>query len=332
MQDLAKYCQVSTATISRVLNNNGRFSENTRKMVEAAMQELGYVPNDAAKNLRKQSTKIVGIFINTLLHETVTDVLNELQTILFEHGFIPIVCNIGKEGTREAAYFRVMQSMNVCCIFMIFLRTAYYTLEKKSNIPIVFIYKNPDFSEDLSDYYILETNDFQAGELAGRELIRSGAKNWAIVRYTTVGKSIPLGRELGFLNVLYHKNFMLDKTLSIIVEERDNFQVYAAINEHIKNGSVADGYFCVTDALALSLIQVLENNHYRVPEDVRVVGCNNLSCSHYGPHPITTIAHQVNAICAAGVELLENILSGIEIPTEMRQQTFDVSLIRRETT
>lgn len=332
MQDLAKYCNVSTATISRVLNNNGRFSEETRKTVETAIRDLGYIPNDAAKSLRKQSTKLVGIFINTFDHEIVTDALAELQRLLFEHGFTPIICNIGSEAERENDYFQMLQRMNVCGIFMLFLRTAYKSVKSDSPIPTIFIYKNPETYNAQEDHYIIETDDFQAGELAARELIRCGCRRPALARFTSPNKSIPLGRQIGFLNGMYRSNIPLDESLSIVIDSKDYQRMYAVINEQIEKGQVADGYFCVNDLLATCLIRVLEKHKYRVPEDVRVVGCNNMRCSIQSTKPITTISHQITPICEAGVDLLEHILRGDEIPPEQRQQTFGVTLIRRETT
>ena len=94
MQDVARLSGVSTATVSRVINQNGRFSPETEQRVRQVIRQLGFVPNQAAKDLRTQRSRLVGILVSRLSYEYVNSLVTKLEERLFEQGFIGIVCNI----------------------------------------------------------------------------------------------------------------------------------------------------------------------------------------------------------------------------------------------
>lgn len=328
---LAEYCHVSTGTVSRVLNNTGRFSKETRERVEEAIRVLGYVPNNAAVSLRRTQSRVVGIFVNTLTYETISSVVSQLQNALIDQNYTPIICNIGMHAEREDAYYAMMQSMQACAIFMIFLRTGHQTV-RRLDIPTIYIYKNPFPAEEVADQYVIETDDFQAGESAANELIRCGCRRLGFIRFTLPRNSVPMGRQIGFLNALYKQNVPYDDAMSIEVEESSFYCAFNTIMEKLSTGVVADGYFCATDLLALSLVRALESRKLRVPEDVKVIGCNNLEAAMYNNRQITTIGHQLDVICGNALDLLARIMAGEEIPPEVRRQRIGVTLIRRDTT
>ena len=142
MRELSEYCGYSTATISRVINNTGRFSEETRARVLKAIDELGYIMDTSAQSLRTRSTRIVGIFINELNHMMTSRLLTQLQKQLFAQGYTPIICEVGYDGSREQYYFNMLQSINACAVLVIMKRMGSDCL-LKANIPVLFVYRNP---------------------------------------------------------------------------------------------------------------------------------------------------------------------------------------------
>lgn len=332
MRELSDYCGVSTATISRVINNNGRFSEETRANVLKAIDELGYIMDTNARSLRTKSTRIVGIFINELNHIMTSRLLAQLQKQLFMRGYTPIICEVGYDGSREQYYFNVLQSINACAVLVIMKRMGRECL-LRANIPVLFVYRNP-LPGVMEDEHvgIIQTDDFSAGELAGQELIRLGCRRIAEIRVRNADGRVPLGRHLGLLNSLFRSNMPYDEALEIVAESNEFNEVLAAIDRKLDEGHVADGYFCVSDILALALIRSLEAHHYSVPNDVKVIGCNDNPVALYNNLEITSIRHSIDDMCVAAVDVMQRMLHGEVLPMEVRMQTFPVSLVRRDTT
>ena len=133
------------------------------------------------------------------------------------------------------------------------------------------------------------------------------------------------------MKALQEQGVTCDERLSVSVAENAQYgDVYAAVGEKLDAGLAADGYFCESDIFALSTIRCLERRGLRVPEDVKVVGCNDLSVAQYNYRTITTVRHQTEAICRQAVENMRRLLEDGALG--QRHTVFDVELVPRETT
>lgn len=96
IKDIAKLSGVSVATVSRVINNNGRFSEETRKKILDVIEETGYQMNFSAKSLRMNKSFSVGILVPDISNYFFSDVVQKIEEELFELGYSTIICNTGR--------------------------------------------------------------------------------------------------------------------------------------------------------------------------------------------------------------------------------------------
>lgn len=330
LKEIADYCGVSTATISRVLNDNGRFSEETRCRVLDAVHRFNYFPNATAKALRTQSTRLVGIFVNALEYEMTGITIAKLQQCLSEHGYVSIICNIGDEPGKEDVYYQMLLSQNVCGVIMLVMRSL-PVLFRQEGIPTIFIYKNPLPTQMDENTCVIETDNFEAGYLAGRELCTLQCRSVAEIRMKNVNDRVPMGRHVGLLQALYESGVPYDEARSIIIEDSSFAGICQAIQTSIRTSGVADGYFCASDLFALALIRCLEASGHQVPEEIKIIGCNDMALAMYNNKPITTIRHRIDDICNAAVDCLTHMISGT-LPEEHRSQIFGVTLVHRETT
>lgn len=332
IRELSEYCGVSTATISRVINDNGRFSEATRKRVMDAIQTLGYIPDTNAKTLRTRSSRVVGILMSNLDHTIPLKPVSLMQDLLFNEGYTPVLCNIESHPEREMFYLHMLQSVHACAVIVI-MNCGVSDRLLHSGIPVLFAYRNPMPDVVTNEgVCVVQTDDYAAGEIAGEELLRLGCKQISEVRLRNVDNRVPLGRHLGLLNALFHHNANYDERLEIIAERNEFDVILHAVNQKLDSGAIADGYFCVNDVLALALISSLTEHGYRVPEDVKVIGCNDMYCALYSSRPITTIRHDESRICHTTLEMMKRMLNGESIPKEERTKTIPVTLIHRATT
>ncbi|MDD3411986.1 MAG: LacI family DNA-binding transcriptional regulator [Eubacteriales bacterium] len=330
IQDVSRLCGVSTATVSRVINQNGRYSPETERQVRDAITQLGYVPNLAAKNLRMNTTHLVGILVSHLDYEYVNKITTTLEAGLFQQGYIAIVCNVSEECDNEQTYLDAMFALNICALFVF---STGHTIHQPNerHIPVIYINRYP---ERLSDELCcaIETDSVSAGYKAGAALLDARCKRIAMVSSASSGSgSRPRDREIGFIKALWEHNVPCEKELFVRLPENSQYiDAFQAMNRKLEEGLVADGYFCESDIFALSAIRSLELHHLRVPEDVKVIGCNDMSVATYNNKAITTISHQTDAICELAIANMKRLLAGETLAE--KHTVFDVELVRRETT
>lgn len=329
MQDVAKLCGLSTATVSRVLNQNGRYTPQTELAVREAIRQLGYVPNLTAKNLRMNSSRLVGILVSHLSYEYVNKITTTIETKLFEQGYIAIVCNISEQYINEQTYLDTMFALNICALF-VFSSGRSIRQPNERHIPVIYINRYPERLED-DLCCAIETDSIGAGYQAGKALLEAGCKRIAMVHtLSSDGAKRPRNREIGFVRALWESNSPCEKELFVSLPHNSQYiDAFRAMNAMLDSGQVADGYFCESDIFALSVIRSLEQHGLRVPEDVKVIGCNDMSVALYNNKAITTISHQTEAICDLAIANMQRMLCGERL--KEKHAVFDVQLVRRET-
>jgi LacI family transcriptional regulator len=119
IKDIAQLSGVSVATVSRVINDNGRFSEETRKKVLDVINETGYQMNYSAKSLRMNKSFSIGILVPDISNYFFSDVVQKIEEILFEHGYSTIICNTARNLAKEDAYLQMLESKGVDGIIVI---------------------------------------------------------------------------------------------------------------------------------------------------------------------------------------------------------------------
>ena len=329
IQDVARMSGVSTATVSRVINRNGRYSAQTERRVREAIRQLGFVPNLAAKALRSRRSRLVGILVSHLSYEYVSGIVSKLEGLLFNQGFIGVTCNIGDNYDSEQTYLDALFGMNICAL-IVFSTGRQIIRPDGRAIPVIYINRTP---ENLNDPLCcsISTDSIDAGYKACSALIAAGCRRPAIVRTRYDISPWPREREVGFMKALLEHGCAYDASLSVTVPAYSQFgDVFACVGENLDRGLVADGYFCESDVYALGAIRSLETHGLRVPEDVKVVGCNDLSVALLNNRPITTIRHQTDTICAKAVENMRRMLDNK--PLDKRHTVLGVELVSRETT
>ena len=332
IRDISKHCGVSIATVSRVINQTGRFSEKTRQTVQNAIDELGYVPDGSAKSLRTNTTSIVGILINELDYSMSTSLVERMQDLLFDGGYTPVLCNVESHVEREEFYCNMLRSINACAIIVVMRRPI---SEKflELGVPIIYLYRNPLYGTTDNDMIsVIQTDDYGAGCIAAEELLRLGCKRISEVRTPGADARVSLGRHVGLLNTLFQHNADYDESLEMVISAKDFPGMLAHINQKLNTGVIADGYFCVNDMLALALVQSLTAHGYQVGDDIKVIGCNNMPCALYNSRPITSIRHDTDALCASVMDVMTRMLRGEALPKEDRFQIKGVQIVRRGTT
>lgn len=323
IQKISEITGVSVATVSRVINNNGRFSKETERRVKKALEEYHYTPNLAARGLRTSKIPTVGVIVPDITNEYFARITLSLQERLFKANYSTIICNTNENVEIERRHLEMLLSQQVSG--MIYISGTPQDLSRLSHLPSVFIDREPRLPKGEGKYLLIESDHYQGGFLAGQELLNQGCRKIAMLKYRS-DISSHNSREQGFRKALEQAGRNADDVIVRIVREvgvEEGLRQTEALLESV----AFDGLFCTADALAVGAVYALKKRGLHVPEDVRLVGYDDISLAQYGVVPLTSVHQSMEGIGRRGAEALLQIMDGKE--PEKHHLLLPVHLIRR---
>jgi LacI family transcriptional regulator len=319
MKKVSELSGVSIATVSRVLNNNGRFSRATREHVLAVIQELNYTPNFNAQALRTNKTKNIGVIVPDITNEFFARLTLYIQQAFFEENYSTLIYNTDEKKTLEERHIQALTAQSVSGI--IFISGGRYNVEIPE-VPTIFLDRMPRL-KDRKDYIQIRTDHFMGGYKAGELLLKADCKRPGIVMGPK-GLFSQTERLRGFVEVFNREKIDVSVTE---IEEVGYDSGYKALSSLLDRGVYNDGYFCTTDWIAIGVMNALMEQKIKIPDQVKIVGFDNISIAEY--LQLTTIHQDIKGMAEKAVSLMVKILSGGDVKD--REYIFDPVLIRRKT-
>lgn len=322
IKKISELAGVSVATVSRIINKSGRYSKDTEKKVLDIIDKYKYKPNMIAKGLRTNISKTIGIIIPDITNEFFSSIVRALEVILFKKGYTAFICNTDESEEIEEKYYIDLCSKGVDGI--IYLSGKLSSSNNTVNIPVVFIDRTiPGNKKSI----VIESDNFSGGFLATQELILKGCKNIVLIRDERSISTIE-DRYRGYRDALLKNKIDYKENLVLTVYPISYESAKASIKKIIAENIDFDGIFATTDWMALGAIDALRESGKRVPDEIKVVGYDDISISKFSYIPITTIKQDVNKMAESAVDLLMNLMVGKEV--EVKTYHTPVSLIKRD--
>ncbi len=327
IRDIAQMAGVSVATVSRVINNNGRFSEETRKRVQKVIDENGYVTNMAARSLRSSKSRNIGLILPDISNDFFSTLAYHTERELQSHGYSVFVCNTGNDPAREQAYFKTLTSKLVDGIICI---SGLHTLDGDivpKNLPIVCVDRYP---ENALDIPVVSSDEVAGMKAATQELIDHGCRRIVyIASYTADFKGNR--RELGYLDALKENGIKTDSSLilNITGKKPSMYETEDLISLLIQQGVEFDGIAASSDHSAAGALRALLNAGIDVPGQVKVTGFDDSVYSRLTTPQITTVHRFPEQLAKAGCDAILKMLHG---DTPEKEAIVPVKLIKREST
>lgn len=318
IKDVAKKAHVSVATVSRVINQKGYVNEETRKLVLQAIEELNYVPNELARSLFQKKSHIIAVVMPHLTSYYFSDLLEVIEDETINANYRLMICNSKDDPEKETKYLKIFDQYNVDGIILI-SNTNRIDDYLKLSIPMIEIDHN--LSDEIPS---ITSNNFLGGKLAAEKLVNSGCKRILHFRGPS-GLVTVQDRTSGFQSILREKQIE-NYTYDLAFLSPDPKDIENKIFAHLD----ADGIFCDSDVIAMLAIQSLKRANKRIPEDVQVVGFDNIQLASMLEPKITTIEQSTDSIGKAAVKSIMKLINGETL--DFFHQTIDVKLIERATT
>ena len=337
LKDVARETGLTVTTVSRVLNNRGYISEETREKVYAAMKKLNYRPNEVARSLSKKSTNTIGVIVPHIRHPYFSELISNLENEASKRGYKMILCNSQEKENKEREYLEMCTSNRVAGIVLCSAGVAVEEFQG-SNIPLITIERYME-----NGTASVECDNRQGGKLAAEHLIACGCKNLLHISGVYETAMPADDRALGFIEVcekagVSHREVATNTYQYNNLEYHDFLEEVLKENYHVDNTaendencgkSRIDGIFASSDLIAAQVLQVCSKLGIRVPEDIKLVGFDDVNISSLTTPRITTIHQPIKEIAELTLELLINAQDG---KTVAKRSLLPVSLVKREST
>lgn len=314
IKDVAKFSGVSVATVSRAVNNSGYVHEDTRKKIDAAIKALNYRPNETARSLYNKQSKIIGLLLPDISNPFFTLVARGVEDTALKHGYHIIIGNSDQNVEKEARYIETFK-VNNCAGFIS------STLQMEQAAQYIQDLGMAHVTLDRTDAvdYAVEANHYMGGRLQAQYLLDHGCQKILII-YGSQHFSSFKQRFQGAKDVLDKANISFD---SLELSSRD-------VNKSLlQQTEKYDGYICYNDLIAIQLMGFIQAHGKKVPDDVQVIGYDDILISGYTYPSLTTIHQPAYQLGSIACEQIINLLNGEMIK---RHISVDVHIIERNST
>lgn len=285
--DIAQLLDLSSATVSRALQNNPAINKNTKKKIQDAAKEMGYRHNNFASSLRKQKTNTIGIIVHELNSNFITSVLAGIEKISTESGYDLIIAHSSESFKKEAAnvlnLFHKRVDGIIASLAFDTKGLSHFQPFFDKNIPVIFF----DRVEENSDNAKVVIDNYKSGYQATNHLIEQGCKRIVIVT-ASLNRNVYAQRFKGYKDALFDNGIPFNENLVLIKDLSEKCGREAAL-QILEMKPMPDAAFITNDFSAAVCMQTLKEHGVRIPEDIAIVGFNNDAISKIIEPQLTTI-------------------------------------------
>ncbi len=326
IHDVARVAGVASVTVSRVINNSGYVSPETRARVEKTIADLGYVPNRLAQGLRSKQTYTLGLVITDITNPFWTTVARGVEDATHAAGFNVILCNTDESEEKQDKYVRVLLQKQVDGFVIVPARSSdeAVALIQSHSVPLVVMDRKVGIPVDT----VRCDSEGGAYELV-KYLISLGHKRIAVLSGSQ-NVSTAVDRVLGYQRALKEAGLPSDETL-ILRREFTQAAGYAMAKHLLSSEPRPTALFAVNNFIAIGAFKALTEMGYHVPDDISMVAFDDLPPTLV-MEPFLTVASQpAYQMGRRATELLLDRLSG-KLPAEYQSIILPTELIIRSST
>ncbi|MHA7899627.1 MAG: LacI family DNA-binding transcriptional regulator [Henriciella sp.] len=319
MAELARLAGVDVSTVSRALNDSPLVKAKTKTEILKIAQETGYAVNASARNLRRRSSETIGMVIplrpesgQTLSDPFFLEMVGAVSQAASERGY-DLIINVPKEA-EQIAEQRLLQTGKADGLVIIGQAGRSDRLDALGPLKNkVVVWGGRDAS---TKYTLVGSDNFEGGRLAADHLLSIGRKQILFIGPLTLPE-VALRYE-GYAAAHASRGLTLDPALKLDVEFGGH-SVYHAMRSFMKQGHAFDAIFAASDVLAMTSIMALRSAGRSIPEDVSVVGYDNIGQAQLSTPPLTTIDQNIKEGGKMLVDLLLRQLAGEDVESHLTQ-------------
>jgi LacI family transcriptional regulator len=326
---IAKEAKVSPATISRVFNRSELVSEKTRIKILGICDKYDYKPSVVASSMRTNRTKYIGFVVPNLTNPFFFELLRGAEDFAGERDYYLVVFNSENSYEKELVFLDAIFKRRIDGIIISGIaggkKDNFFTKEiLKKKLPCVLVDR---YIEGFNIPSVV-TNNFKGGMLAADYLLKINNKRIGIITFELKIKIIK-DRYNGFKKILDQNGLKEDFIIEIPVDSKNIIEELKKNKEKILKNKI-DAIFCLSDFIAIYLIEFLHNAGLKIPEDLSVMGFDNLAYSEFIYPKLTTIAQDIYKMGNLSCEMLFKSIIGSKDNYVYKSKILDPKLLVRK--
>lgn len=305
IKTIAQLAGVSTATVSRVLNNSTCVSHETRQKVVSVIEKMNFRPNTLARGLASNSTSIVGILTKNVVTPHYSRVVDELCQLLFENSFTPMLCNDCENQETRMTHIHTLINMGckyILCIGSVFKDTFADTSLLSDYPDVKYIINNCAISAPTA--YSIIIDEEYALKLCVDHLVSRGHSRIAYVKDAPSFSGQQ--KKKAFIKEMQEHGLFIDEL--VIDTDRGLDFGWNAAESLFHSGVPFTAVVFGDDITAIGGMQYFQSQNLRIPEDIAVIGFNNSISSECCTPKLTSIDPKFKSIA----NLMVNIINQLE--------------------
>ena len=309
MKDVAARAGVSVGTVSNVINRPDSVRPITRAKVETAIAELAFVPNASARQLVIGQSRTIAYVVLDAANPFFTDVARGIEEVTGPQGFSLFICNSDQSAARENRYLERLTELRVGGVLITAFdyQNPHLSRLRQLGVPVVLVDRAPDMDDE---WCTVGVDDVAGGHMAVGHLLELGHTQLAFVG-GPAGVPQVAHRHAGAQQAVAEAGLgdggllHLETAASTIVQGERAGERLLGLPKRRR----PTGVFCANDLLAFGLMHSLLQNGVRVPEELAVVGYDDIEFANAGSVALTSVAQPRHLLGKTGGELLLNELS-----------------------
>jgi len=304
IKKIAKKAGVSVGTVSKVLNYDKTVSEINKRKVIRIIKELNYRPNRIARSLSKGKTKNVGFIIPDITNPFFPELVRGASDLLISNGYYIFLCSSDNDSNKEDFYINDLVSMWIDGIIIAPSDTENRDIGIFNKIISPFVVVDREIKELNKDLIII--NNKKGAYEAASYLISNGHRRIVILagpQYTKTAQN----RFMGWKKALEEKALFREEFAFW-----GNFSIdsgYEMMKKVFNNLGKFDAVFACNDLIALGAIQAIEEKKYKIPDDISIIGFDDIYLSRFLKSPLTTVKQPIYDMGKIAAEILLDRMS-----------------------
>jgi LacI family transcriptional regulator len=300
MKSVAAAAGVSVATVSNVLNEPQKVALDTRRKVEEMIEELGYVRNEAARHLRAGRSRSVGFVAYDISNPYFADMLGGFEVVAAAHSMRALIMNSAQDDARESANIGLIQELRAEGVVIAPLQTPSLEVARlrRTGTAVVIV----DRAEPPTNFCSASCDDAVGGRLQARHLVDLGHRRLAFI-----GGPLSRAQVRGRLNGVREELVGIPVAFTVIETESlsaDEGRQAAERLAAMPAGERPTAVICANDVVALGVLQGFLSAAVAVPDDVSIVGYDDISFARAAAVPLTSVRQPAARIGRLAAELM----------------------------
>lgn len=325
LKDIADRTGFSTNTVSLALRDSPRIPEATRAIIREAAAALNYLPNQIAKSLVSRETKTVGLVLTDITNPVLTRVAQAVELALAERGYGTLFAtsnNTMADEKRAIELFRARQVDGMLIYPTNHRQLDHLRALRRHDYPIVLLVGDPDAGIDA-----VCVDERRGAYKAVRHLIELGHR-----RIGMLDGGNPLGnseKHEGYLRAHAEAGLVPDPSLVLEPRGHNTAAGYYAMEQLMQRPDRPTALFGGNDSLALGALSWCHAHGVRVPQDMAIVGFDNIEFGQFAPVPLTSINYAVDSVTQMAVDRLMTLIAAPEALPPPHVTQIDPDLVVR---